>query len=85
MRNANTNLYFGTLRTMKKPTLRVTKWLGDIPIEGRCSLCPETLFHAVSGHHRPQKAEYIERLQRAFDSHVADYHREEIAATDAGH
>jgi hypothetical protein len=66
---------------MKKPTLRVTKWLGDIPIEGCCSLCPETLFHATSAHHRPQKAEYIERPQRAFDSHVADCHREEIAVT----
>ena len=82
MDNAET---FGTLRAMKKPALRVTKWLGDIPIEGRCSLCPETLFHAASSHHRLQKAEYIERLQRAFDSHVADCHHEEIAATGAGH
>jgi hypothetical protein len=61
---------------MKKPALRVTKWLGDIPIEGRCSLCPQTLFHAASSHHRPQKAEYTERLQRAFDRHVADLHSE---------
>jgi len=68
---------------MKKPTLRVTKWLGDIPIEGRCSFCPETLFHAASSHHRPLKAEYIERLQRAFDSHVADCHREEVPAPGA--
>ena len=45
----------------------------------------ETLFHAASAHHRPQKAEYVERLQRAFDSHVADCHHEEIAATGAGH
>jgi hypothetical protein len=59
---------------MQKPTLRVTKCLGDIPVEGRCSLCPDTLFHAISPHHRPQKAEYIERLQRAFDRHVADLH-----------
>jgi hypothetical protein len=69
---------------MKKPALRVTKRLGDIPIEGCCTLCPETLFHAASAHHRPQKAEYIERLQRAFDSHVADCHDEEIAPTGAG-
>jgi hypothetical protein len=61
---------------MKKPTLRVTKWLGDIPIEGRCTLCPETLLHAASPHHRPQKAEYIERLQQVFDRHVADLHSE---------
>jgi hypothetical protein len=61
---------------MKKPALRVTKWLKDIPIEGRCNLCPGTLFRAVSSHHRPQKAEYIERLQQVFDRHVADLHSE---------
>jgi hypothetical protein len=59
---------------MKKPTLRVTNWLKDIPIEGSCSLCPDSLFHAASPHHRPQKTEYIERLQREFDRHVADLH-----------
>jgi len=65
---------------MKKATLRVTKWLGDIPVEGCCTLCPGTLFRAASVHHRPQKAEYIESLQRAFDHHVADCHREELPA-----
>jgi hypothetical protein len=58
---------------MKKPTLRLTKWLGDIPVEG-CALCPETLFRAASSH-RPQKAEYNESLQRAFDRHLADCHQ----------
>jgi hypothetical protein len=24
---------------MKKPTLRVTKWLSDIPVEASCSVC----------------------------------------------
>jgi len=60
--------------------MRVTKWLGDIPIEGCSSLCPDTVFHPASSHHRPQKAEYIERLQRAFDSHVADLHSEQTPA-----
>src|SRR5450631_4763819 len=66
---------------MKKPMLRVTKWLGDIPVEGCCTLCPGSLFHAASGHHRPQKAEYTERLQRAFDRHVADCHQREAPET----
>jgi hypothetical protein len=61
---------------VKKPALRVTKWLGDIPIEGCCTLCPETLFQAASPHHRPQKAAYTDRLQRAFDRHLADLHSE---------
>jgi hypothetical protein len=61
---------------MKKPILRVTKWLKDIPIEACCSLCPKTLFLAASPHHRPDKTEYSARLQRAFDRHVADSHSE---------
>jgi hypothetical protein len=48
---------------MKKPMLRVTKWLKDIPVEGCCSLCPESLFRASSPHHRPQKAEYTKSLE----------------------
>jgi hypothetical protein len=59
---------------MKKPILRVKKWLGDIPVEGCCTLCPDTLFRASSAHHRPQKAEYTEKLQREFDRHVAEVH-----------
>jgi hypothetical protein len=59
---------------MKKPTLRVTKWLGDIPVEARCTLCPDSRFTVASTHDRPQKAEYSEQLQRAFDHHVAECH-----------
>jgi hypothetical protein len=59
---------------MKKPFLRVTKWLGDIPIEAVCILCPDVVFHAASAHHRPNKAEYQEKLQRSFDRHVQDAH-----------
>jgi hypothetical protein len=65
---------------MKKPALRIMKWLGDIPVEGSCTLCPKILFRAPSGHHRPQKAEYTESLQRAFDRHVADLHSEKTPA-----
>ena len=67
---------------MKKPTLRVTKWLRDIPVEACCSLCPGTTFHAASPHHGPQKAEYIESLQRAFDRHIADCHSEKGQADE---
>jgi hypothetical protein len=64
---------------MKKAALRVTKWLGDIPIEARCTLCPESHFRAASTHHRPQKAEYSELLQREFNRHVAEFHGEEAS------
>jgi hypothetical protein len=62
---------------VKKPVLRVTKWLGDIPVEGRCTLCPESVFRAASDHHRPLKAEYTQLLQREFDRHVANCHGQE--------
>jgi hypothetical protein len=31
---------------MKKPTIRVTKWLSDIPVEACCSACPAVSFRA---------------------------------------
>jgi len=67
---------------MKKPVLRVTKWLGDIPVEARCSQCPEAIFHATSPHHRPQKAEYTESLQREFERHLAALHDEKAASSE---
>jgi hypothetical protein len=38
---------------MKKPTLRVTKWLGDIPIEANCTACSDLSFKAKTATHRP--------------------------------
>jgi len=38
---------------MKKPTLRVTKWLGDIPVEAYCTACPTVAFRAQGSSHRP--------------------------------
>ena len=31
---------------MKKAIIRVTKWLGDIPVEAQCSVCPTVSFQA---------------------------------------
>jgi hypothetical protein len=59
---------------MKKPFLRVTKWLGDIPVEAICALCPDAVFRVASVHHRPNKTEYTEQLQRSFNRHVQDIH-----------
>jgi hypothetical protein len=43
---------------MKKPTIRVTKWLGDIPIEATCSVCIGIIFPAKGSSHRPNREEY---------------------------
>jgi len=59
---------------MKKPTIRVTKWLQDIPVEARCTFCPETLFRAKGASHRPNREEYQRSLQAQFDEHCGAVH-----------
>jgi len=59
---------------MKKPTIRVTKWLGDIPVEARCSVCPEVSFKAKSVGHRPDRVEYQHSLQEQFGVHCKAAH-----------
>jgi len=43
---------------MKKPTIRVTKWLQDIPVEAHGTFCPETVVGAKGPSHRPTREEY---------------------------
>jgi len=38
---------------MKKPTIRVAKWLGDIPVEAGCGVCTGVVFRAEGSGHRP--------------------------------
>jgi hypothetical protein len=59
---------------MKKPTLRVTKWLRDIPVEAECTACVSVGFHAKPVNHRPNREEYQRSLQRQFDAHVKNVH-----------
>ena len=60
---------------MKKPSLRVTKWLGDIPVEAECRSCPTAdKFRVTASSHRPNREEYATQLQRAFDHHLKTVH-----------
>ena len=59
---------------MKKPVIRVTKWLGDIPVEAHCSACPAVTFRAQGTSHRPNREEYQNSLQQQFDSHLKSVH-----------
>jgi hypothetical protein len=54
---------------VKKATLRVTKWLSDIPVEACCTACAGVSFKAQSSSHRPNREEYQKSLQAQFDSH----------------
>jgi hypothetical protein len=62
---------------MKKPTIRVTKWLGDIPVEAQCTFCPAVSFKAKGTSHRPSREEYQRSLQAQFDEHCKGTHFEE--------
>jgi len=59
---------------MKKPTIRVTKWLTDIPIEATCSACTGVTFTAKGSGHRPNREEYQRSLQAQFEAHCKQLH-----------
>jgi hypothetical protein len=61
---------------MKKPTIRVTKWL-DIPVEAGCSACPSVVFKARSSSHRPNREDYQKSIQAQFDAHCKAVHSQE--------
>jgi hypothetical protein len=66
---------------MKKPSLHVTKWLGDIPVEAECTACPAAgKFHPTPTSHRPNREVYSQQLQRAFDHHFKTAHLSETPA-----
>jgi hypothetical protein len=59
---------------MKKPSLRVTKWLGDIPVAAECTSCAGVAFEVKSASHRPTREEYQKSLQSQFDAHRKKVH-----------
>jgi hypothetical protein len=59
---------------MKKPAIRVTKWLGDIPVEGGCRACPGVVFRAKGSGHRPRREEFQKSMQAQFDEHCRAVH-----------
>jgi hypothetical protein len=61
--------------TMKRPSLRVTKWLGDIPVEAECTACPDLTFKVKPITHRPNREEYGKYLQQEFDRHLKHVHK----------
>jgi hypothetical protein len=65
---------------MKKPAIRVTKWLSDIPVEACCSACPAISFRAHGSSHRPNREEYQKSLQSEFDLHCQAAHSQSDSA-----
>ncbi len=59
---------------MKKPSLRVTKWLRDIPVAAECTSCVAVAFEVKFASHRPSRQEYQKSLQSQFDAHFKKVH-----------
>jgi hypothetical protein len=64
---------------MKKPSLRVSKWMGDIPVEAECTACAGVRFNVRPISHRPNREEYQKSLQSAFDAHLKNVHPQQHA------
>jgi len=64
---------------MKKPSLRVSKWMGDIPVEAECTACAGVRFNVKPVSHRPNREAYQKSLQTAFDAHLKNAHPEKDA------
>jgi len=62
---------------MKKPVIRVTKWLRNIPVEAQCNACPDVSFRAQATTHRPNREEYQKSLQAQFDAHCKVAHSQD--------
>jgi hypothetical protein len=62
---------------MRKPFIRVTKWLRDIPVEAICTSCPNVSFRAQPSTHRPNREEYQKSLQQQFDAHCKTEHAQQ--------
>ena len=68
---------------MKKPVLRVTKWLRDIPVEAECAECAGTAFRAKGLTHRPNREEYQKSLRAQVDVHSKAVHSENVIESAA--
>lgn len=69
---------------MKKPSLRITKWMGNIPVEGGCTSCAGVRLNVESTTHRPILEEYQTALEAAFELHFKQVHMREDTSQAAG-
>jgi len=61
---------------VKRPFIRVIKWLKEIPVEATCTACNGVTFKAKGSTHRPNLIEYQNSLQQQFDEHLKLVHAE---------
>ena len=66
---------------MKKATLVITKHVGSIPIQGKCSSCPEVKFSTEGK--IGTAVEHLNALNEEFKLHFVDVHMREDASQAA--
>ena len=70
---------------MEKLTLRVTKWMGDIPVETHCTQCADVSFKAQGASHRPNRGAYQKLFHTQFDAHAKVLHSVAQSSAPYGH
>ena len=68
---------------MNKPSLRITKWMGNIPVEGGCTSCADVNLKVQATTHRPVLEEYRTALAAAFELHFKEVHMRDDASQAA--
>jgi hypothetical protein len=69
---------------MNKPSLRITKWMGNIPVEGGCTSCADVNLKVAATTRRPILEEYQTALETAFELHFKQIHMREDGESAAG-
>jgi hypothetical protein len=68
---------------MAAPSLKFTRWLGDIPLSGQCSICLSKARFQVKQTAKPDKTGCKAQLQQAFDRHLEGAHGGEESKSHA--
>ncbi len=66
---------------MKKPELHITKRLGNIPVGGECTSCPDVKFIVAST--IPEFEKNLQALEREFAHHFESVHMREDTSQSA--
>jgi hypothetical protein len=69
--------------TISSPSLRITKWMGNIPVEGGCTSCADVNLKVQATTHRPALEEYRTALAAAFELHFKHVHMRDDASQTA--
>ena len=60
---------------MRRPELRITERRGDVPIQGRCSVCQDVSFDASE--QIADKYEQARKLNDLFSEHLRQKHSQD--------